>query len=615
MKLRVLAAVLIGIACCHSIPALAAEEADILFRNGAIYTADDRDRTVESLAVKDGRIIFVGSDEEGAAYRGGSTEVVDLGGRLMLPGFVDSHLHTPGLFFTELFDFDISGIYDADETEAAIREYVAQHPEQESYLGFGFATNAFTLGEEAEKGPRKERLDAICADKALVIYSNDSHQIWMNTKAFETWGITSSTASPQGGVIEFDDVTGEPWGVLKDMAMILGPKVSWDTGTMKGLLLRFHELLSSLGCTSILAVPAFGNIVDVPWEALAELEREGTLTVKVKGAVIVDNIDDLDEKVAEIEAMRSRYDSEFLRLIAAKFFADGVVNSRTAYLLSPYEGQPQNYGRPAWTQDKLNEAFARINAIGVQTHIHAIGDAAVRMALDANEYAAHNAPPGDYRNAITHLQIVHPSDLPRFGELGVVANIQPYWHYKEPDYWETEEFGAIGERAEAEYPLKSLADAGARLAFSSDTPVPPIPNTMIAIEAGVTRNLANGADYGVPDITDIDDPTYLLGAGERMTVREMIRGFTIDSAYAIHSETETGSLEIGKAADMIILDRNILQIDPLEISEAKVLRTYVNGVIVHDNIKAGKSSGCNTAGYSPPLIAIAAAVARIRRRA
>lgn len=605
----------IGIACALCLPVIpshAAEEADILFQNGVIYTADAGDRTAESLAVRGGRIAFVGSNEAGAAYLGSGTKIVDLGGKLMLPGFVDSHIHSPGMLFPELFDFDINGIYDADETMEAIRIYIEQHPDQKGYFGFGYATNAFAEGPEAEKGPRRERLDEICRDKPVVVFSNDSHQMWMNTKAFQENGITSSSVSPAGGVIELDETTGELWGVLKDMAMSLGPKVEWDTETMKGLLLRYQELLNSLGTTSILSVPAFAGIADVPWEALAELEREGALTIKVHGAVIVNNTDDLDEKVAEIRAMRRKYKSDFLKLTTAKFFADGVVNSRTAYMLDPYEGQPENRGHPLWTQGKLNEAFARINEAGLQTHIHAVGDAAVRMSLDANAYAAANAPRGDCRNVITHLQVIHRDDLPRFAELGVIANIQPYWHFKEPYYWESEDFANIGERAETEYPLKSLVDAGANVAFSSDSPVPPIPNTLIGIEMGVTRNLADGAEFDLPDITDMDDPTYLLCPAERLPVKTMIRGFTIDAAYSIFSEAETGSLEVGKAADMIILNRNILEIDPLEISNAEVVRTYLNGVPVYDKMKdeepSAAGSGCNAAAPACLLLLAATGV-------
>ncbi len=574
-------------------PSEAFDAADLFFHNGVICTMDADDRLAGALAVKDGKIVFVGSPEDGEKYKGPETRVVDLGGKLMLPGFLDTHIHSPGIAMGELFDFVLAGVYDTDKIAKTIRDYVDAHP-QEAYFGFGFESGAFGEDEKS-RGPTKERLDAICPDRPIQILAGDGHSMWLNSKAFEAAGITESTVSPHGGIIEKDGRTGALWGTLKDMAMTLARRPAFDIDKTVAALKKYQEMLNSYGCTSIFSVPMFGDILDVPWEALHRMDEAGGLTVKVRAAVIFDSTADLAEKEREIGEIAAKYNGKYLKLTSAKFFADGVVNTRTAFMLAPYDDRPDSRGVRMWDQNRLNEAFAKVNGLGLQAHIHAIGDAAVRAALDACEYANAHAPKGDCRNTVTHLQVVDPADLGRFKALGVVASTQPYWHFKIPEYWEPEEYKAIGARAEREYPLKSLHDAGATLAFSSDSPVTPWPNPLVAIQAGVTRNLTEASAYGLPDLTDIDDPTYLLNAAERLPVREMIRGFTANGAYATFAERETGTLEVGKAADLIVLDRNILEIDPLQIGKAKVLQTYLDGKLVYGEAeeKKSSSSGCD----------------------
>lgn len=559
-----------------------AQEADLLFVNGVVYTVDNEDTMAEALAVKDGRIVYVGSAGGAGKFKGAGTEVVDMAGGLLLPGFTDTHIHSPGPLMVELFDINLFGIYDPEETVRAVADAIKENPDKDGYFGFGYPTNAFT-GPEALKGPKKERLDAICADKPIVIFANDGHSFWMNSKALEVSGITRDTGAPEGGVIEKDEATGELWGIAKDTAMMLVKTPSFAHDKMTATLQEYQVAMNGRGYTSVLSIAAFAPAIGaVPWEGFRELERDNALTLKVKGSACVVAADNLEDKVAEFKQLRERYAGDFLKMNTVKFFADGVLDTRTAYLLQPYADDSTNYGQPGWTPDKLNEAVARFNAEGFQVHTHSIGDAATRMVLDAYEYARDNAPAGDYRNTITHLQLVDPQDIPRFKALSVIASIQPYWHMKQPDYWEPVECAAVGERAKREYPLKALFDAGAIVTSSSDSPVTQDPNPMHAIQIGVTRNLLGGPDYGVPDITDMDDPTYLLDAGQRASVKDMIRSFTANSAYTTFSEKDTGSLEVGKWADMVVLDTNILACPPLEIHKAQVMKTYLNGRLVYD---------------------------------
>ncbi len=571
--------------------------ADLFFENGVIYTVDAKDTTAEALAVGGGKIVFVGSGKEGEQYKGPGTKVIDLKGRLMLPGFFDTHIHSPGTAAGQIFDFAVTGIYDVDKVMEVIKDYITAHPEQDSYYGIGYATNIFSDVENS-KGPRKERLDAICRDKPVVIMPGDGHAMWLNSKAFEAAGISADTVPPRGGVIEKDEATGALWGTLKDMAMVLAPKPVFDHDKMIAALKGYQQTLNAYGITSVLSLPTFGGLVDVPWEAFHELDANNELTLKVSGAIWIDSISDLAQKEREAEEVAAKYDGKYLKLTTAKFFADGIVNTRTACLLAPYENQPDNYGSEMWDPVSLDQAVAKANEWGLQAHIHAFGDGAVREALDAYQYASAHAPKGDYRNTLTHLMMIDSDDLGRFGQLGVIASIQPYWHFKIPGYWEPDVESAIGKgRADRAYPLKSLFDAGATLSFSSDCPSTVDPNPLVAIEIGVTRNMADATQYGLPDITGSDDVRYLLNPAERLPVKEMIRGFTANGAYATFSEKETGTLEVGKAADLIVLDKNILEIDPLQIEKAKVLQTYLDGKLVYgkedEPTTGGGSSGCS----------------------
>ena len=557
-----------------------ATEADLLFVNGVIYTVDRDDRLAESLAVRDGRIIFVGDEKGAMPFKGPRTEVVDLRGGLLLPGFADAHIHAPGPLTAKLFDFDLSGLFEADRVMGVIEAAVKGDPGREMYLGWGYPTSAFT-GAEGSKGPRKERLDAVSADKPIIVVANDCHSVWMNSRALEVFGITSETPPPAGGVIEKDDRTGELWGVLKDAAMALVKDVRAPREKMLEVLEEFQGLMHRLGYTSITAMAAtfIPVIGDIPWEFFREMEREGRLTLKIDGSHCLLATDELEEKIKEAEKLREEHGGEFLRLNTIKIFADGVVDLRTAFLLEPYTDAPVNLGEPGWEREQLYEALARANEAGFQVHTHAIGDAAVRLALDACEYAGRLSR--GRRNVITHLQLGNPLDLPRLKSLSVVACVQPYWHIKQPEYWEPVEQRALGERAERMYPLKSLFEAGAVVVSSSDSPITMRPDPLMAIQSGVTRNLVVGAEYNVPDIADPDDPAWLLGADQRVSVGEMIRSFTVNSAYAAFRDKDAGCLEPGKQADLVVLDKNILVCPQLEIHQARVRQTYVNGRLVY----------------------------------
>ncbi len=554
--------------------------ADLYFENGIIYTADDGDTVVEAIAVKDGKIVFVGTAEEGQPYKAAAAEVVDLEGNMLMPGIIDGHLHSMAPYF---LDFDLLGITTEAETMQHIRDYIEANPDKETYFAFGYLAPVFE-GDEKTIGPRKERLDEICADKPIVIYSFDGHAAWLNTKALEYCGITVDTESTPGGEIVKDE-NGELWGILRDSAMSFTADFPMDQEKLTSGLKVFVNSLNSLGYTAIMSPPANGFFM-IPWAAYQQMENDGELNMRIYGAGIVTSWQ-AKKDLETLSQLQELYGGgELLNVVGAKIFVDGVTDNKSTYLLEPYTNDPTFYGIAGWTPEALNEAITGINRLGLLAHLHSMGDAATRMGLDAMEYAVEQLGEADYRNAFTHLQVVAPEDFARFATLGAIAVADPYWHNKAPFYWETVEYPALGERAEKEYPMKSFLDAGVVLSFASDYPVTTNPNPFVAIETGITRNLAQDMEYGLGDITDMDDPTYLLWPEERLTVLEMLRGYTIDGAYAVFAEDTIGSLEVGKSADMIIIDKNLLTVNPLDISETQVLRTYFMGKLVYDAAEA-----------------------------
>ena len=557
------------------------EPVNAYYENAVIYTVDGQDRMAEALAVRDGKIAFVGSSSDGQRYKDTAQNVVDLQGRFVLPGLIEGHIHSGS---PDFFDFSLIGLPTADDELAAIKKYVDAHPEKDTYLGFGYMASLYP-GEELERGPKKERLDEISPDKPLLVYSFDGHGAWLNSKAFEYLGITPDTPSTPGGEI-YKNEDGSLWGTLADSAMSMTSKYPVNQENVADGLATFLQGLNALGYTSIFTPPGNG-FFPVPYEGYQTLADRDGLTMRVRGAGIVTSWQ-TDEDLTKLEELKKKYDSDALKVIAGKIFVDGVMDNESALLSEPYADNPSNYGETGWEQDPLNQAAAAINRAGMLAHIHAIGDEAVTMGLDAIEYAEQNVPDDDERNAITHLQLVKEDDVPRFAELEVTAVADPYWHFKEPQYWESKESPALGERAEKMYPMKSFVDAGVTLVSASDFPVTSNPNPFYAVQFGVTRNLVDGKPYDVPDITDMDDPAYLLWPEERVDIKRMIRSFTADAAWALSLDGETGSLEEGKAADFIVVDQNVLEAKPLDIKNTKVLATYLRGEKVFDAEEAAK---------------------------
>jgi predicted amidohydrolase YtcJ len=531
---------------------------DLVLTGGKVFTAGVAPTVAEAVAVRDGRIAWVGRATEAADHAGPGTRVLELDGRTVLPGFQDAHCH-PAESGVELARCSLNDAHSREACLKAIARYAAEHPELEWVVGSGWSIDSFEDGT-----PSRADLDAILPGRPAFFDNRDGHGAWVNSRALALAGITRETPDPSGGRIE-RDAAGEPQGTLHEHAMhlvgdLLPPTTQdeWETGIMRAQAL-YHEL----------GITAWQDArIDDPTQLAAyrAVAGRGDLTMRVEGNLLwdrargVEQIDELLEKRAQGQVGR-------LRIRGGKIFADGVLENFTGALLEPYV-DTDNHGMSMLTREELERAVVALDANGFQVHVHTIGDLAVRDALDAVEAAAHANGRRDARHHFAHLQLVHPDDLPRFAELGVVANVSPLWACGS-GYVDELTVPFIGpERSARMYPFGSLLRAGARLAFGSDWSVS-TPDPLPQLEVAVTRIS--------PETRDREP----LVAQEAIDLPTALRTFTAGSAHVNFLDAETGTLEPGKLADLVILDRDILDPGAGPIGDARVLLTLSEGEAVY----------------------------------
>ena len=536
-------------------------EADLLIVGAPVYTADPARPWAEAVAVRAGRIAAVGPEREVAALRGPATRVLALDGGLVLPGFADAHVHTAagGL---ELAQCDLHGV-EPEGYAAAVAGYAAGHPDDPWVVGGGWVMDAFGAA-----GPHLATLDAVVADRPVLLESTDGHSAWVNSRAMELAGITRTTPDPPRGRIE-RDAAGQPTGALHEAAMALvadlvpaPDEAEWEAAVERG---QAH--LHRLGITAWQDAAVLPEML-AAYRAVAE---RGRLTGRVVAALRW-QVEAGQAQLAGLVEGRRTATVGRLRASAVKIFADGVFENRTAAMLTPYldgDGRPGgDRGIAMLEREELARVVTALDGQGFDVHVHAIGDRAVRDTLDAFDAAAAANGRRDARHQIAHLQFVHPDDRPRFRRLGVVANAQPYWSCLDGYMRELTLPFLEPERAGWQYPWASLRRAGAVLAFGSDWTVSTA-DPLAEIEVAVRRV--------APD--DRDGEPFL--PAERVDLPAALDAFTIGSAYALRLEAETGSVTPGKLADLAVLDRDPFDEPAGPIGDARVLATLVEGDPVH----------------------------------
>jgi len=545
------------------------EQADLVLANAAVYTVDAARRWAQAVAIRGGCIAAVGSDAEVRELVGPRTEVIDLGGRMVLPGFQDAHVHPPSAG-VEMLQCELLDLHGLDAYREAIRSYAESHPEAEWILGGGWAMDVFPGGV-----PTKDILDELVPDRPVYLPNRDGHSAWVNSEALKRAGITRDTPDPADGRIERDEL-GEPIGALQEGAMRLvgdlAPEPTqeeWERG-----LLEAQRYLHSLGITAWQDAIVGGSYPTL--EAYLAVAGRGELTARVVGALWWDRYRGL-EQIPELLEARARGPVGRFAATSVKIMLDGVCENFTAAVLEPYldaEGRPtDNRGILFVEPALLSEAVTRLDAEGFQVHFHALADRAVRVGLDAIEAALRANGPSDHRHHLAHIQIVHPEDIPRFRRLRAVANAQPLWAAHESQMDDLT-IPFLGEpRWRWQYPFGSLVRAGAVLAMGSDWGVSS-PNPLEEIHVAVNRVMPPDYPYTVEN-------REVFLPEERLDLPTAIAAFTMGSAYVNHLDRETGSIEVGKLADLVVLDRNLFEHPMEEISQAKVLLTLVEGERVH----------------------------------
>ena len=515
-----------------------------------------------SVAVHDGRIVAVG--DEARSWRSTFDQVVELDRRLLLPAFRDGHAH-PLHAGTNRLELDFTGITTLDGTLGALRQWRHDHPDQRWIVGRCYDPSILP-----DAFGRAEWLDSICDDRPVTLYPTDNHALWANTAAMAAAGITPDTPEPALGEI-VRDADGTPIGMFLEfgaMGLFHGHVPEIDRPMQDRGLVEAMRALSAEGIVWAQDASVTVDELDVYLDGA----RAGLSTCRINTAFRADPQRWNEQGEGFLDGRRrAATDPATSPLVSAdtiKFFADGVIEAGTGFLLEPYEDAPHSCGLPNWSAAGLAEAVRRFDADGFQIHIHAIGDAGVRMALDAIEHATRENGARDRRPVIAHTQLVHPDDRPRFAGLGVIANFEPLWAQHDDSMLELT-FPRLGpERSALQYPIGTLLRSGAPVSFGSDWPVSSH-RPLDGLATAVTRLNATGEPAGgwLPE--------------ERVPIAQAIRAYTAGTAYQAFDD-DAGTIAVGSRADLVVLDRDITAIAGEEIPDARVDQTWLAGELVFE---------------------------------
>jgi predicted amidohydrolase YtcJ len=535
------------------ITSIQAQTMKTAYINGKVYTVNEFQPIAQAVVVENNKIVFVGSDEEAKKLIDASAEVIDLNGKLMLPGFIDNHVHfiTGGFY---LLGIDLRPANSTSEFKQILKEYSNKFPGK-------WITGGYWDHEKWEVNdlPTKEMIDEVVSDQPVFVDRLDGHMGVANSYALKLAGITKDTESPDGGLIVKDPKTGEPTGVLKDNAMYLISKHIPEPNAEENYeaLLAALEEAKKLGITSVQDI-TYGDALN----AFQRAKDEGKLTCRIFTRWPISDYKDHVEK-----NIRAGYGDDLIRMGSLKAFADGSLGSSTAWFFDRYDQDTMTTGlaMDIITDGSMEKWCMDADRHGLQLSVHAIGDKANSYMLDLYEKISKENPEWDRRFRIEHAQHVRFEDIPRFAEIGVIASVQPY-HCIDDGVWAEKRIGP--DRIKYTYPFKSFLDSGVKVCFGTDWYVAPL-NPLLGLYAAVTRRTLDdkNPDGWIPE--------------QKISIEDAIKCYTINSAYASFEENIKGSIEVGKLADLIVLSDDILTIDPVKIKDAKVEMTIFDGKIIY----------------------------------
>lgn len=533
------------------------KKADIILSSNAVFTGMNSEPQPASIAIVGNKIAAIGSKEEISPYIGTDTKMYEYKDQLIMPGFHDFHLHIfPGSL--ELESVSLLDARSEDEAVEMVRQFADKRPEDSWIIGFSWDNANW----ENKQLPTHASLDRVLPDRPVILSHIECHYAWVNSKALEVMGITRDTPNPPFGIIDKDE-KGELTGILYEKAMDLIFKGAYDFSKEKKLqmLKKFFSLTAEYGVTSVndMYAPTSDFLDD--YGLFDTLEKSGELSTRIH------LLPALSADLESAKELKDRYSSDMLQFSGLKYFIDGVITGYTAFMLEPYNDKPETRGSSSVSPDIFKELVVNADRAGFRVRVHAIGDAGVRLSLDAFEQAQIVNGVRDSRHTIEHIESIHPDDIDRFGQLGVIASMQPSHLALIDSKVYNSRLGK--ERNELAFAINTIKKSGAKLAFGTDFPVTSL-NPMLEIYRAVTR-----VDYS-------GSPENVWNKDERISLSEALKAYTYGPAYGTFREHELGTIEPGKLADIIVLDRNLFDVPQEEILEAKVKLTITDGKIVFE---------------------------------
>ena len=554
--------------------------ADIVFKNGTVQTMVEEGDTAAAMAVKGNKIVYVGDASGLDKFIGNETEVIDLDGGMVIPGFMDGHIHAPGNWVTALYEIDLTEGTTIDEYKKTIKEFVTKHPDDKAYVGGTFMINAFDQEDGTNPGPNKDILDAICSDKPIVLRDVSYHSVWVNSKALELGGIDDKTENPTGGIITRDE-NGEATGYLIDSAADLVTsvvKVKHTDKEYETAIDKYQQAAAEYGITGLTnlteVIGVANGDISPDLEFYSALEKDNKLNLRMRVLPTVVPGTSHEDALKQVTQIK-KYESNMISTGTVKIFSDGVTEGGSAVMLEPYTdaaGKGDSwYGESVWDQQEFSDMVVAMDKEGVQVHVHAIGDGAVHNTLNAYERCLkENGERDDRRNTMTHVCAVTDDDIKRIADMNIICALQFLWMYKDP-LCELEIAFVGEERAMKFYPVKRMLEAGCFISGASDGPVTGYA-PLEEIEVAVTRN----SPYPEEEDTDM-----YRWPEQAITAYQALEAYTKNVAYENYMEDKVGTLEEGKLADLTVLDQNILECGPKKISDTVVRYTISDGRIVY----------------------------------
>lgn len=537
-------------------------KADLILYSNAIFDSVKDEPFAGGIAIAGEKIAAVGTREEIEAYAGDNTVIKEFGDKLIMPGFCESHGHYLGgaEYFSEVACHDMEQCHSEQECADMVADFAKAHPELDVIEGSGWYLSYW--GENS-KFPTKESLDRAVPDRPVFLTSSDVHSLWMNTKAIELVNLREQMKEYSEENILRDE-NGEPTGVVREMGLKFGYQKNKTPAEVKKEQKDLAVELNRYGFTGFSELSFVEpDELEETFRYMKELEQEDELSIRL---YIFPGTHFEADLLKDIKPYEKMFDSDKLKICGVKGIIDGVTATYTAVMLEPYLDNPSTSGVPAAPFEKLREWILKANELGYGARVHCIGDGAVRETLNIFEESNQINDTSDLRNAIEHIEIISPEDIPRFGKLGVIASMQPRHQILDKG----EKLIRCGkEKSRYEWAFRSILDGGAHMAIGTDYPVVHF-DPYLNMYFGMTKKDVDGTQYGTESLSEV------------MTLPEVIRGYTSEAAYVNHMEHVTGTLEAGKYADICVADKNLFAIPVEDIKNCKNVFTVFNGKIVFD---------------------------------